>query len=244
MTTGSEVQSNGRFPTTRCSVLWGLRSDDARERSRSLERLAETYWRPIYKYLRLRWRKSAAEAQEITQEFFVRAIGKGTFAGYVEQRARFRTFVRTCLDRFVLDLERRQHAEKRGGRLLQQVDFEAAELELLSEPTLQNPEELFETEWARSVVESAIESLRTRCLTNGKDIHFRVFERVHLAVGSSKPSYAAVASELGISVSDVTNRLSYVRRELRALILEALRQLTTSDAELRDEARLVFGIEL
>jgi len=244
MATRFESDHNGRFPTTHCSVLRGLRSDDASMRARSLERLAETYWKPIFNYLRLRWHKDTTEAQEITQEFFVRCIGKGTFASYVEDRARFRTFVRICLDRFVLDLARREHAEKRGGALKQTVDCEAADWERLADPAAPAPEALFEAEWACSVVDHAVESLRASCAKKGKDIHFRVFERVHLASGQEKPSYAAIANELGISIVDVTNRLSYARRELRAIILEALRELTTSDEELRNEARLVFGIEL
>ncbi|HMI86606.1 MAG TPA: sigma-70 family RNA polymerase sigma factor [Polyangiaceae bacterium] len=244
MVTRLESDRNGRFPTTQRSVLRGLRSEDPLERSRSLERLAQTYWKPIFNYLRLRWHKDVAEAQEITQEFFVRCIGKGTFASYVEDRARFRTFVRMCLDRFVLDLARREHAEKRGGTRSQSVDVGTAEWERIADPATLDPEALFEAEWARSVVDNAVESLRAACVQKGKDIHFRVFERVHLASDPTKPSYAAIANELGISIVDVTNRLSYARRELRAIILEALRELTTSDEELRNEARTVFGIEL
>jgi RNA polymerase sigma factor (sigma-70 family) len=244
MATRIESDNGGRFPTTHCSVLRALRSDDAIERSRSLKRLAETYWNPIFNYLRLRWHKDAAEAQEITQEFFVRCIAKGTFASYVEERARFRTFVRTCLDRFVLDLARRERAEKRGGTLPQSVDIEAVELEQLADSATPDAEALFEAEWAHSIVDNAVEALRVTCAEKGKDMHFRVFARAHLASDPEKPSYAAIASELGISVVDVTNRLSYARRELRAIILEALRDLTASDEELRSEARTVFGIEL
>jgi DNA-directed RNA polymerase specialized sigma24 family protein len=232
------------FPITRASVVLGFSSADAGERTRSFARVAQTYWKPIFKYVRLQWRKSASEAEEITQEFFARCLGKGTFGAYIEGRVRFRTFVRVCLDHFVLDLDRHDLAEKRGGKRLPVIDVGAAEVELVADPASLRREEIFEREWSQSVVDNAVDALRAACAAKGKDIHFRVFERIHLGAGPDKPSYATVADELGISIVDVTNRLTYARRELRAIILEALRELTTSDEELRAEVQVVLGIAL
>ncbi len=240
-----EGRSNGRFPATRSSVLGRLKSGDANERARSLEQLAAIYWRPIYGHLRLKWRKSAAEAEEIAQEFFLRCIDKGILASYMKARGRFRTFVRVCLDRFVLDLERHDRAEKRGGGLPPPTDVESLDPALLADPAGCSPEQLFEAAGLRSVVESSIQTLRDRCTKNGKDCHFSVFERIHLRADAGKsPSYADVANELGISIVDVTNRLSYARRQLRAIILETLRATTVDDQQLRDEARVLLGVDL
>ena len=239
-----EGGSHAPFPATQSSVVLGFRSGHAEDRTRSFQRLAQTYWKPIFQYLRLQWHKGPSEAEEITQEFFVRCLARGTFGSYVEGRVRFRTFVRSCLDHFVLDLQRRDLAQKRGGRRLPPIDVGAAEVELVADPATLHTEALFERDWVRSVVDSAVESLRTACARKGKDVHFRVFERLDLCAVPNKPSYAIVAGDLGISIMDVTNRLSYARRQLRAIILETLRELTASNEELRDEVRIVLGIEL
>jgi predicted transcriptional regulator len=56
-----------------------------------------------------------------------------------------------------------------------------------------------------------------------------------------KPSYADVAREMGLSVSDVSNYLAWSRRELRALVLEKLREITATDEEYESEVRAFFG---
>jgi hypothetical protein len=56
-------------------------------------------------------------------------------------------------------------------------------------------------------------------------------------------TYAQLASEFGIPSTDVTNYLSWVRREFRRIVLDSLRQITQSEREFRDEARLLFGAD-
>lgn len=239
-------QDGGGFPTTRHSALFGLRSPSDSERTRSLELIATAYWRPVYKYVRLRWHKEPSEAEEITQAFFLRSVEKGSFASYDPSKARFRTFLRVCLDRFVVDLARHGQAKSRAAKTLPiGLDFEAAEVELSAAGAVGDDlEKLFETEWVRSLFAAAVESLRASCAEKGKGVHFCAFERFHLDPSGTPPSYAELGAELGLSVTDVTNRLSYARREFRAIVLELLRQLTGSERELRDEARTVLGVEL
>ncbi|WP_394829877.1 RNA polymerase sigma factor [Pendulispora albinea] len=234
----------GDFPTTPGSAVFGARSVDPVERARSLRVLSRMYWKPIYKYVRLRWRKMPGDAEEITQEFFLRSIDKNTFLGYESGRARFRTFVRVCVDRLVVDLGRQSLAKKRGGgaRFLQ-LDFKAAEEELEEhESPLPDPEKLFELEWVKNLLELAVLGLRESCGRAGKDVHFRAFELFHLSDEPDRLSYADVAAKLGISVRDVNNRLTYARREFRAAVLEALRDSTTSEQEMLEEARVVLGV--
>ena len=234
------------FPTTQHSIPFGLKSADSVEKTRSLERLTKAYWKPVYKYLRRKWRKTPPEAEVLTQSFFLRAIDKSTFASYDAEQARFRTFVRVCVDRFVVDQKRHESAIKRGhGVRFLQLDFPGAEGEISSDHAMvSDPEKLFEVDWVRSVLAMAVEALRAACASKGKDVHFRVFELFHLGDGAEKPSYAEAGQMLGISVIDVTNRLSYVRREFRVMVLDTLRELTGSEEELRSEARAVLGVEL
>jgi RNA polymerase sigma factor (sigma-70 family) len=238
-----------RFPTTRSSAIDALRSADELERSRGQGAVARAYWKPIYKYARTRWRKTPEEAEEVTQEFFVRILSRDTFATFDASVARFRTFLRVCLDRFITDEERRRGAQKRGGgstALALDADYAAAERELAraGAAVVDDPAAQFDAEWVRHVVTVAIDRLRADLSGKGKDEHLRAFELAHLAEADTNPSYSEMAEKLGITVTDVTNRLSYARRAFRRIALDLLREITASDEELRDEALAVFGIEL
>ena len=103
----------------------------------------------------------------------------------------------------------------------------------------------FQREWARSLFSLAVESLRARCASMGKDVAFTLFERYDIdgAEASDRPSYAQLAAEHDLPVTQVTNHLHWARRELRAAVLQKLREITASEAEFRSEARALLGVE-
>lgn len=238
--------SHERFPATRRSAIQGVRSADPSLRALAFEALVEGYWKPIYKYLRLRWRMSNEEAKDLTQGFLARALEKGWFERYDAAQASFRTYLRTCLDAYVANEREAGQRLKRGGdRTFLPLDFEGAEGELArAEPAdAADPEATFHREWVRSLFELAVERLREECAGAGKQDHFRLFERYDLGADAqgSKPTYAELATELGLPLTQVTNHLAFARRSFRRIVLEELRALTGDDEEFRAEARLLFG---
>jgi DNA-directed RNA polymerase specialized sigma24 family protein len=88
------------FPTTRRSTVARIASVDGEERRRAWETLVSAYWKPVYKYSRLKWKLDPDAAADLTQAFFARAIEKDFFRSYDPAKAAFRTFLRTCLDGF------------------------------------------------------------------------------------------------------------------------------------------------
>ncbi|MBZ5537220.1 MAG: hypothetical protein LAO31_14795 [Acidobacteriia bacterium] len=231
------------------SAIVGLRSDDLSLRFQAAELMAAVYWKPIYKYIRLKWNKSSDDAKDLTQGFFTRALEKDFFRSYDPSRARFRTFLRACVDGFVSNEEKAAHRVKRGGDCpIESVDFNSAEMEIeFSElPESSSMEDYFYREWIRSLFSMAVDILRQECASAGKTTQFEVFERYDLNEegATGKKTYEAIASEVGIPVSQVTNYLAYARREFRRIVLEKLRELTASDEEFRNEARWVLGANL
>lgn len=204
-----------------------LRAGKTFPRTPSFRTVARTYWKPTYEYVRLRWHKAPVDAEEITQEFFLHALERSAFAGYDARRARFGTFLRACVDRFVVDVARYERAKKRGGEaLFLPLDVNSAELELeTGGKDIVDPEVLLEREWVKSLLEVAADAFRAVCKRKGKVEHFRVFELIHLSDTGEAPSYAQVANQLRISVRDVENRLVYARREFRAEVLNVCRAL-------------------
>ncbi|MCP3100039.1 hypothetical protein LZ198_14275 [Myxococcus sp. K15C18031901] len=220
-------------------------SEDAAERHRSWQVLVAAYWKPIYKHLRLRWRKPREDAKDLTQGFFAQAMDKGFFEAYHPSKARFRTFLRTCLDGFVANQVQSEGRLKRGGGVpLLSLDFELAEGELARlEPVApESIERCFEQEWTRSLFALALDALRDECEARGRSLAFTVFERYDvLGDPDARPTYARLAAEYGIAVTDVTNHLFQTRRRFRAVVLDKLRELTATDEEFREEARLLLG---
>jgi RNA polymerase sigma factor (sigma-70 family) len=236
-----------KFPLTRWSAIVALRSGEQSERTRALEIIVATYWKPVYKYIRLKWGKANEDAKDLTQGFFAKALEKDFFQGYDPAKARFRTFLRTCLDGFVANENKAAARIKRGGQaILMPLDFETAEGELKHTeiPAPETLDDYFEREWVRSLFSLALETLQAECNAKGKSAHFQIFQRYDLDEADNKISYEQLAAEFKTSVSNVTNYLAYARREFRRIVLEKLREMTATDEEFRSEARAVLGVEV
>ncbi|HYL46054.1 MAG TPA: hypothetical protein VEU52_03420 [Candidatus Limnocylindrales bacterium] len=241
----------GKFPATRWSAVLAARSEDAAERTRALGAITESYWKPIYKYFRIRWAKPNEDAKDLTQEFFARLIEKDFLADFDPAKAKLRTFLRVCADRFASNDAKAARRLKRGGGAAHvSLDFESAEVELgrakISSPAAHSPadmDDFFEKEFIRSLFGLAVRDLREFCESRGKQVHFRLFERYDLDDGGSdRAGYAELAREFGIAPTDVTNYLAFARREFRRIALDKLREMTASDAEFRREAKSLWGV--
>ena len=238
----------GDFPDTRHSIVRGVASADETQRSRAWNGLVESYWRPVYKYARLKWRLAREDAEDLTQAFFARALEKGFFDRYDSGKARFRTFLRTCLDGFAANEWKAARRLKRGGGApLLSLDFEDAEGELRPRELAgeADVEAYFQREWVRSLFGLAVAALRARCAASGKHTHFALFERYDLDehAAGARPSYEELAREHALPVTQVTNHLAWARREFRGIVLDKLRELTASEEEFRAEAREILGTE-
>jgi hypothetical protein len=173
---------------------------------------------------------------------------KNFFGRYDASKAKFRTFLRSCLDGFVANENKAASRLKRGGdATILSLDFDGAEeqLKIAARPAAGAIDEYFEKEWARSVFGLALESFRAQMLDAGKETHLRLFERYVIDADDAAPktSYKALAAEFNLSTTDVTNYLALARREFRRIVLEKLRQLTATDEEFRREARALLGVD-
>ncbi|MCC6784384.1 MAG: sigma-70 family RNA polymerase sigma factor [Planctomycetes bacterium] len=236
---------NGRFPATRWSAVLGVRSADRLERGRAFERIAAAYWKPAYAYVRLRWRATDAEAEDLVQGFLTAAWEKELFARYEPGRAAFRTWFRLLLDGHVGNERKAARRQKRGGGIAPlSLDFASAESELRGrEPVGEDQvEAFFDREWVRQLFALAVEDLRGAAASAGRGAAFLAFERFDLAdEPGQRPSYAALAADLGVPVTTITNWLHQQRKQFRAAVLARLRELCMTDAEFREEARAILG---
>jgi len=236
-----------QFPLTRFSVIEGARSEHAGERQRALDVLISVYWKPVYKYIRLHWNKDNETAKDLTQDFFAWLIEKRLLDRFDPGKARLRTYLRVCVDGLVMNTDKAAQRQKRGGDAeLLSLDFESAEGELaqLPIPSQDNPEESFAREFARSLFGLAVERLRKECEERGKLLHFQLLELYDIEEGGKELTYDEVARQFGIKTTDVTNYLSFSRKEFRRIVLEELQAMTANEEEFRREARTLLGVRL
>lgn len=244
-------EGGGRFPATRWSVVVAARSSDASERSSAQDLLFRAYWKPIYKYIRLRWNRPAPDAQDLTQGFFIETLERDLLARYDPGKSRLRTYLRLCVDSFVLNETKAAARQKRGGTTVHvALDFAAAEEKLdglaMDPGRLASPEsleEFFLKEWVRNLFMLAVLELKALASERGKERAFELFEDYDLD-GEDHTSYAELAAAHEIPVTEVTNSLAWARREFRRIALLKLRAICGSEEEFRREARAVFGRDL
>jgi RNA polymerase sigma factor (sigma-70 family) len=233
------------FPATRLSVVERTRSSDEETRRVAWATIIEAYWKPVYKYLRVKWSLDPDEAADLTQEFFTTTLEKEIVERYDPERARFRTYLRLCLDGFASNERKADRRLKRGGGVtVVPLDFETAEGEMARhEPAVAaDVDELFYREWVRALLERSVADLRRHADDSGRPVMFTVFERYDLAdEGGARPTYADLAKDLGLTAATVTNHLAAMRRQFRVIVLDRLRELTSSEDEFETEAARLLG---
>lgn len=242
----SDSRVPAAFPATRHTIVRTAASADPNERRAALECLVGAYWKPIYKYLRLRWQLGIEDAQDLTQEFLARAMEKGFFVQFDPAKARLRTFLRVGLDAFVGEWRTAATRLKRGGGLvILALDFEAAETDMrrVNDYGALDPDETFRREWVRDLLTAAVDDLRQELGAAGRESQFGMFERydLHGDGQTDRPTYADLAAQFGTTVSQVTNSLAAARRRFRELFLERLSSCTADEDDFGAEARRLFG---
>jgi DNA-directed RNA polymerase specialized sigma24 family protein len=232
------------FPLTHGSLIERTQSGDPEVRARAHETLAAVYWGPVYAYVRLTHGAEREDAEDLTQGFFADALRRDLFARYAPGRARFRTYLRTCVDAYVANERKAQRRLKRGGGT-RTVRIDLADLEgrLRTESDV---DAVFYNEWVRGLFALAVSRLRERFEESGRRQQLAVFERYDLADPGheSRPTYAQIAADLGVPTTQVTNWLAAVRREFRAIVVDTLRETCGNDQEFRTEARALLGIDV
>jgi DNA-directed RNA polymerase specialized sigma24 family protein len=230
------------FPSTRLSVIERLRTGDEAGRREAFGDLVEGYWKAVYKYLRVQWRLDADAAEDLTQAFFSDAYQKEWLARYEPDRARFRTFVRLCADRFVMNARQSSARLKRGGAAtLLSLDFPGAEAEMAGQvPAPGDPDEFFRQEFVRELFTRTIARVREEYAGR---VPLALFERYDLDPAEGV-SYGSLAAEFGLTTAQVTNALAQVRRAFRQHALAALELLCGTRDEFRREARELFGLDV
>jgi RNA polymerase sigma-70 factor (ECF subfamily) len=235
---GSEDHETGAavFATTHWSVVLAAGQSGSEQQAAALEKLCRAYWYPLYAYVRRRGH-GPEDAQDLTQEFFLRLIEKNWLTGVAPEGARFRSYMLTMVKGFLANAyDRAQAAKRGGGRVIVPLDPQQAEERFSNEPaTTETPEIVFERRWALAVLEEALNRLRAAAGAADKARHFEQLNPF-LSREPDEGEYAGIAAQLGMSAGAVgvaVHRLRQRYREtLRATVADTLANPGQVDEEL------------
>jgi RNA polymerase sigma factor (sigma-70 family) len=210
----------------------------------ALAELCRIYWRPIFLFIARRG-YSPEDAEDLTQDFFVRML-KGDWLQKADRnRGRFRSLLLKSLQNFLNDVADKTHARKRGGHLtFVSWDLWMAEappeLTISSEALSSWPaERIFDAGWAATVVQRALRRLREKFESKGR-VH--VFETLSPYLGAERDlSYASVAAKLRVPEATVKKLLYHIRQLYRCFLRDELAQTLADPADAEDELRYLCG---
>jgi DNA-directed RNA polymerase specialized sigma24 family protein len=229
------------FPDTRKSIVAALVHEQSDVRMRAFDMVVRAYRAPVLALLARRWRLNDANAEDLAQEFFTQALMKEWLSRYDASKGRFRTFLRSCLFAFVSTHNQSAERLKRGGGV-EHVSLNHNDAASVASDDA-SLDDFFEQEWRRSILDIAIESLAAQCTREGRGTAYAIFRRylVDSSNDDERPTYAQLAAELGIPVTQVTNHLRWARQNFRTAVMETLRALAGSDEEFRADVRALTG---
>lgn len=236
----------GAFPTTDWGLLAGVRDSAAEAKLVALDSLIRRYWKPVFVFLRCSGSDVEA-AKDLTQAFFAQWIERDVFAQADETKGRFRSFMLSCLKRFVSNARRADHAQKRrppAGLVSLDELLEVSELPAGPAPG-GTPDQGFDRTWASEVVVRVLRSLEAECLRTGKQAHYAIFaSRVIKPIleGLAAPSMAELAKQYGMTEKQAANALLTAKRAYQRILHKDIRLYAKSEAEVATEVRELFRI--
>ena len=229
------------FATTHWTVVLAAGRRSTPQSDHALEELCQTYWFPLYAYVR-RHGYTKEDAEDLVQAFFARFLARNYLEGLSAERGRFRAFLLASLKHFIInEWKKSQRLKRGGGGAALSLDWETADTQFQiasnSEPS---PDQAFDREWALTLLAKVIERLRAECEVEGKLKQFEKL-KVFLTTGKGALSHADAAKLLGMDETAVRVAVHRLRKRYRQLLRDEIAQTLSDPAQVEDEMQALFG---
>lgn len=241
-TPGTLREGGAGFATTHWSVVARSALADAPEASNALAQLCETYWPPIYSFIRRRG-YAPPDAQDLTQGFFACFLQTKAYASTDRLRGKFRSFLLASVRHFLANRWDRDQAIRRGGGYqFVSLDQETAEAfyDGASAPDA-TAERLFDLRWAESLTAGALNSLREELQDEGR---VKLFDQLKnfLTGDSVLPSYDEASTRTGLPRATVKTNVHRLRQRYREIVRREIARTVSAPHEIDEELRHLCNV--
>lgn len=232
----STLPAGGAFLTTRWSLVLAAQGGDAPGAEAALATLCQTYWYPLYAFVR-RHGHSPHDAQDLTQEFFARLLTRNYLAQVAREKGKFRSFLLAAMKHFLAnEWDRARTLKRGGGQTIISLDADAETRYQLEPVETTTAETLYERRWALTLLERVMDQLRADYARQGKADHYDALKACLTGTRESAP-YAELATRLGLTEGAVKTMVHRLRKRYRELLRAEIAQTVTTPAEVEDEIR-------
>ena len=225
------------FVTTCWTVVLSAGRKSSLDSDRALSELCQTYWYPLYAYVR-RQGHTKEDAEDLTQAFFARFLEKNYLQGLAAERGKFRAFLLAAIKHFLANEWDKSRRQKRGGGAQHlSLDWQTADERYhLDPPDPASPDKAYDRAWALTLLERVIKRLEEECAASGKA---ELFQRAkgYLMRGESASAYAQAASELNMDEGAMRVAVHRLRKRYRELLRAEIAETLADPSQVADELR-------
>ena len=233
----SQFSGGGKFPLTRHSVVQAARSENAEEKARALDLLFAAYWKPVYKYIRLKFSQEPQDAQDLTQGFFADIVVPGRLLARLDSsKGSFRPYLKQAVRNYVISGIRARHRKKREA--LEEVrpdQWSDVGWERLNLQAQTSPDVAFHQAWARELLAEAMSRVKSICEQRGQVEHLNLFLGRYLSDSSEPPSWRELGAAFGLEEKIARSRSDTVARHFRVVLRQMLREELSSEESIDQE---------
>lgn len=230
------MPSEKLFPTTQWSLVVQAREASDEIRRAALETLCGIYWQPVY-WLARRIGNHEPDAEDLVQGFFADLLSRDFLARVSQERGRFRSFLRSAATKYFFKQWRKETSLKRGGTPGVQTTITLDSIDDVEGPgTGRALEALFDREWARTLLDTAMKRVRVEYLATGKGDLFDALQ-CRLTPGASSRPVPEIAAELRMSEGAVKTATFRLRKRFSEVLRSEVGRTVRIKEETDDELR-------
>ena len=227
------------FATTQWTMVLNAGRSDSTSARNALAQLCQTYWYPLYAYVRRRG-ASPEDAEDLTQGFFARLLELDSLADVRREKGKFRSFLLASLNHYLSDEWDRERAQKRGKGRVIPLEAGEAEARLSREPAdTITPEKLFERKWAMTLLEAVVQRMQREYESAGKGPLFMAL-RFSITGEKAEEPYAKLSEELGLSEPALRVAVHRLRQRYRQLLRDEIARTVATEAEVDGEIQHLY----
>ena len=206
----------------------------------ALSELCQLYWRPVYVFL-CKQGYGREDAQDLTQGFFAHLIQNRGYTHADRTKGRFRSFLLAALKHFIADARDREHALKRGGGMVLENLDDNAEAQITRGAKWQ-ADEVYDREWAASLVRQALDRLAQECALAGKAELFSCLMPHLVAREETAVAYEEMTRRSHRAVATLRHERARLRARYRAILREEVRATVSDVTEVDEELRYLCRV--